>query len=271
MPRSKEPAEEATRPRAFWSGTITFGLVSVPVDLYPAAREERSSLRMLGEDGHPIPAGQFMVAAEQAGLAAAIDRWVVQRAIEALKELHGENRKATFFVNLCPSSFREPDLIVQTQKHLRAMNVKSKYLSFEADESALISAPAEARAFLQAVKTLGCRFTVDNLGNNMNNLNQLRDLPIDCLKIAGEHIRDLASDPVAQASLKALIQVAKAMDKQIIAKSVEKAEDLAALWNLNVDYVQGHYFQEANSGLAYEFGTEHSVSSGDDSPRWASR
>jgi multidomain signaling protein FimX len=228
-------------------------------------------VRMRGEDNRPIPAGQFMVAAERAGLASAIDRWVVQRAIEALRELHGQKRKVTFFVNLSPSSFREPDLIVQTQKQLRALGMKAKYLSFEADESALIAAPAEARAFLQAVKALGCRFTVDNFGNNMNNLNLLRDLPIDCIKIAGEHIRDLASDNVAQTSLKALIQVAKAMDKQIIAKSVEKAEDLAALWNLNVDYVQGNYFQEANSGLSYEFGTDQTVSSDDDSPRWASR
>jgi EAL domain-containing protein (putative c-di-GMP-specific phosphodiesterase class I) len=227
-------------------------------------------VRMRGEDNRPIPAGQFMIAAERAGLATAIDRWVVQRAIEALRELHGEKRKATFFVNLSPSSFREPDLIVQTQKHLRAMGLKPKYLSFEADEAALLAAPAEARAFLQAVRTLGCRFTVDNFGNNMNNLNQLRDLPIDCIKIAGEHIRDLANDNVAQTSLKALIQVAKAMDKQIIAKSVEKAEDLATLWNLNVDYVQGNYFQEANSGLSYDFGTE-TISTGDDSPRWASR
>jgi DNA end-binding protein Ku len=48
--RSKRPAE----PRSFWSGTITFGLVSVPVDLYPAAREERSSLRMLTREGTPL-------------------------------------------------------------------------------------------------------------------------------------------------------------------------------------------------------------------------
>ena len=61
-PRSRRQADdaeaaeilEAARPRAFWSGTITFGLVSVPVDLYPAAREERSSLRMLDEDGTPL-------------------------------------------------------------------------------------------------------------------------------------------------------------------------------------------------------------------------
>ena len=61
-PRSRRQADDAeaaeilegARPRAFWSGTITFGLVSVPVDLYPAAREERSSLRMLDEEGTPL-------------------------------------------------------------------------------------------------------------------------------------------------------------------------------------------------------------------------
>jgi DNA end-binding protein Ku len=37
-------------PRAFWSGTITFGLVSVPIDLYPAVRARRAPLRMLGPE-----------------------------------------------------------------------------------------------------------------------------------------------------------------------------------------------------------------------------
>ena len=44
--------ETSTRP--FWSGTITFGLVSIPVDLYPGNRSNRVSLRMLGSDGMPL-------------------------------------------------------------------------------------------------------------------------------------------------------------------------------------------------------------------------
>jgi DNA end-binding protein Ku len=49
-------AEEAdgARARAFWSGTISFGLVSVPVALFPATRELRASLRMLAPDGTPL-------------------------------------------------------------------------------------------------------------------------------------------------------------------------------------------------------------------------
>lgn len=46
--------EAAVRARAFWSGTITFGLVSVPVGLFPAIRSTRFGLRMLSPEGHPL-------------------------------------------------------------------------------------------------------------------------------------------------------------------------------------------------------------------------
>ena len=46
--------EARPNPRAFWSGTLTFGLVSVPVDLYPAVRPRRTPLRTLGPDEQPL-------------------------------------------------------------------------------------------------------------------------------------------------------------------------------------------------------------------------
>lgn len=45
---------DASGARPFWSGTITFGLVSVPVNLYPANQSSRQSLRMIGPDGEPL-------------------------------------------------------------------------------------------------------------------------------------------------------------------------------------------------------------------------
>jgi DNA end-binding protein Ku len=46
--------DEQSGPRPFWSGTLTFGLVSVPVNLFPATKSKRVSLRMLGPDGQPL-------------------------------------------------------------------------------------------------------------------------------------------------------------------------------------------------------------------------
>ena len=50
--RSAEGSEGGIRP--FWSGTVTFGLVSIPVDLYPANRPRRAGLRMLSDEGTPL-------------------------------------------------------------------------------------------------------------------------------------------------------------------------------------------------------------------------
>lgn len=47
-------AEPSAGPRPFWSGTVTFGLVSIPVELFSATRSSRASLRMLGPDGVPL-------------------------------------------------------------------------------------------------------------------------------------------------------------------------------------------------------------------------
>jgi DNA end-binding protein Ku len=53
-------------PRAFWSGTITFGLVSVPVDLFPGARSQRVPLRMLGPEGQPLQRRYYCPVEERA-------------------------------------------------------------------------------------------------------------------------------------------------------------------------------------------------------------
>jgi DNA end-binding protein Ku len=54
-----EREDEDAPPRAFWSGTITFGLVSIPVELYPANRSQRVSLRMVSKDGTPLARRYF--------------------------------------------------------------------------------------------------------------------------------------------------------------------------------------------------------------------
>ena len=76
-----EPEEENAGGRPFWSGTLTFGLVSVPVSLFPAARTVRTSLRMLGPDGQPLARKYY---AEKTGKD--LDADEVVRGFEITKE-----------------------------------------------------------------------------------------------------------------------------------------------------------------------------------------
>jgi DNA end-binding protein Ku len=52
--KAKSYATEQRGARPFWSGTLTFGLVSVPVELYPGNRTNRAPLRMLGPEHEPL-------------------------------------------------------------------------------------------------------------------------------------------------------------------------------------------------------------------------
>jgi diguanylate cyclase (GGDEF)-like protein/PAS domain S-box-containing protein len=226
-------------------------------------------LRLVGRHGELIHAGEFMGAAEQLGLLAAIDRWVIRQSIQSLAALHAEGRHASFFVNLCPAALKDPELLSLLQKQLSVARMKAKFLVLEADESAVMASPEDAAMFMQAARRIGCRFSVDNFGNNLATLNSLREMPIDFLKISGSLIRNLSTDELTRTSLQAIVDLAKAMEKQTIAKFVEKADDLGILWNLGFDYVQGNYFQQADAQLDYEFADETTLSSDTTSPTWA--
>ncbi|MBI3778327.1 MAG: EAL domain-containing protein [Gammaproteobacteria bacterium] len=225
-------------------------------------------LRLVGRHGELIHAGEFMAAAEHLGLLAAIDRWVIRQSIQSLAALHAEGRQASFFINLCPAALKDPELLSLLQKQLTSARLKPQFMVLEADESAVMASPGDSAMFMQAARRIGCRFSVDNFGNNLATLNKLRDMPIDFLKISGSLIRNLSTDELTRTSLKAIIDLAKSMNKQTIAKFVEKADDLGILWNLGFDYVQGNYFQQADAQLDYEFADETTLSSDTASPTW---
>jgi multidomain signaling protein FimX len=224
-------------------------------------------VRMLGDDGKLVPAALFMPPAEESGQAVAIDRWVVKHSIRALAELHRQNRAVTFFINLSAAALRDVELVVTAQQILHETKLRGEHVIFEIDESALTSHPESALAFMRAAKKIGCSFCIDNFGRVLGATTRLREPPVEYLKLDGALARNLAGDPVAQTSLKAVIEVAKAMGKKTIAKSVESAEALSVLWTLGVDYVQGHYFQEADADLSYGFSDETTIAS-EASPHW---
>jgi diguanylate cyclase (GGDEF)-like protein len=225
-------------------------------------------IRLVGRHGELIHAGEFMEEADRLGLLESIDQWVIRQAIQSLSALHSEGRLASFFINVSPSALKNLDLLAMLQKQLSATRVKPEHLILEADESAIMANPREAAVFMQAVRSAGCRFSVDNFGNNLATLNRLRDMPIDFLKITGSLIRNLADDILTRTSLKAIIDLAKTMNRQTIAKFVEQADDLGVLWNLGFDYVQGNYFQHADTHTDFEFAGETTLSSEVTSPTW---
>jgi len=274
-----KPETKPAAPKSEWAERIqaaldgnAFELAYQPIiNLHGEAAEcYEVLLRLPGAGGKLILAAEFLPAAEQAGLGGAIDKWVVHQSLAALCALHREGQPAGFFINLSAASFKEPEILITTQKLLREAGVAPEHVTFEVAEKGLTAHLGAAKTFLAAAKKIGCRIAIDDFAGNPSAFSQLRDLPFDSIKVSAALIRDLANDKASQASLQAVIQVARGLSKGVIVKCLERAEDLAILWNLGVDYVQGNYFQGADTHTNYEFADETTLSSEPTTPHWAS-
>ena len=198
-------------------------------------------VRLRDDDGELVLPGEFIPAAERYNIVSAIDRWVLERAVGRLREhLAAGLEPPLLAVNLsgnsiCERSFLD-HVLAQLEDPLMGRN-----LCFEISETAAITSLSQAVFFMQEVKKRGCRFSLDDFGTGMSSFHYLKSLPVDFLKIDGQFIGNLATDPVDRSMVEAITKVAGALGIATIAERVETAEALERLKQLGVDFAQGYH------------------------------
>ena len=222
------------------------------VNLHAEPAENYEVLCRIGGDNKG--AGEFIAAAERAGLATAVDLWVMNRLCKTIQELRAQGKEMRFFVNVSTMSLHDPQYLAGVRKALEDIKSNARALVFEIAETAVAQAPSVATEFAHAVKKLGGQCAIDDFA--LGNMQFVRTAPVSYLKIASALVRDLANDNIAQLMVQAIAQIGKSLEKRLIAKSVENADMLTTLWNYEIDFVQGHYFQPPGSELGYDFNVE---------------
>lgn len=94
---------------------------------------------------------------------------------------------------------------------------------------------------MKSLHGLGCHLVLDDFGSGFSSLNYVRDLPLSYLKIDGNFVHNLVSNPVDAAMIKAVHEVGQVMNLLTIAELVEDAETLERLRAIGVDFAQGYY------------------------------
>ena len=92
---------------------------------------------------------------------------------------------------------------------------------------------------MRELASRGCLLALDDFGSGLSSLNYLRNLPVHYLKIDGQFVQNVASDPVDRSLVEAIVQVARAMGVQTIAERVETQAVLDTLREIGVGYAQG--------------------------------
>ena len=113
-------------------------------------------------------------------------------------------------------------------------------LCFEITETAVVIHLDDACAFIMEMRKLGVRMALDGFGAGASSFGYLKSLPVNYLKIDGQFIRDLITDPLDLAAVRCFIEVAKVVGIKTVAEFVETEEVLTTLRKMGVNFAQGY-------------------------------
>ncbi|MFI4890949.1 MAG: EAL domain-containing protein [Steroidobacterales bacterium] len=221
----------------------------VPID--PALRE-RERFQLLvhwrDESGVLIAPDEFIPAAERFNLIASIDRWVVRQAFERLAHRSGSIVSPyTITIGISGNSLNDERFLEYLIAELSARRLSPGAICFEITESAAIANLGNVGHFMHELHARGCWFALDDFGQGLSSFRYLKNLPVDYLKIDGQFIENVASDPVSRSMVQAIASIGKAIGVHTVAERVESSQVLAELGALGVGFAQGFHIARPQS------------------------
>jgi diguanylate cyclase (GGDEF)-like protein/PAS domain S-box-containing protein len=207
-----------------------------------AGRHFEVLVRMLDAEGNIVAPDMFLPAAERYNLIVSLDRWVVSHSFSwyaghAIVEMQEVD---TISINLSGASVTDAGFLNFIKNQMSVHEVPPGIICFEITETAAIANMQAATAFINDLKSLGCRFALDDFGSGLSSFSYLKNLPVDYLKIDGSFVRDMETDAVDCAMVNSIHQLGKVIGTKTIAEFVENDGILAKLAEIGVDYAQGY-------------------------------
>jgi diguanylate cyclase (GGDEF)-like protein/PAS domain S-box-containing protein len=197
-------------------------------------------LRMVDTDGTLKAPGAFLPAAERFHLSSRIDRWVLRHAIAELEGLGELAAVNTLCVNVSGQSVGDRAFHAHAMELLvKAGAAVCSRLCLEITETAAVTNMADAARFIREVRTLGVRVALDDFGAGASSFGYLKTLTVDVLKIDGQFIRGLVTDPLDDATVRCFVDVARVLGLRTVAEFVDHPDVLRRLGEIGVDYAQG--------------------------------
>ncbi|MCU4675971.1 EAL domain-containing protein [Catenovulum sp. 2E275] len=189
-------------------------------------------------DGKVIFPGHFIPSLERGEDIKLLDHQVVAKAIKMLAEYPKLKKLA---VNLSAHAFSDENLSPLIEQKLAQYNVSPTRLIFELTESASLSNLSATQRMIERLTLLGCGFSIDDFGTGFSTFSYLKELPAQSVKIDGSFVKDMKTDPIDKALVKAIYDISKSLGKKSVAEFVEDKETLTMLAELGVDYAQGYF------------------------------
>lgn len=187
----------------------------------------------------------FIPILERTGLMANVGRWVLEDACRQTSTWRLRGYELTVSVNISPSQLESDDLVADTQSALTRSGLLPGSLVIDVPEKALTADVATSSRRLAALKALGVRIAIDDFGSSQQSMAHLKQLAVDVLKIDRSFMPGIVDSPERASLMHTLIQVAKTLGIEAMAKGIEHQDQLLHLQRERCDTGQGFIFGHA--------------------------
>jgi EAL domain-containing protein (putative c-di-GMP-specific phosphodiesterase class I) len=193
-----------------------------------------------------VPPSVFIPLAEDCDLIGAIGAAVFHRACLDSRDF-GDIRVA---INVSPVQLRRQGLIDRIKEVLAETGADPRRLDLEITEGCLLRDDVRTHDILNALRGLGFRLVLDDFGTGYSSLSYLHRCPVEKIKLDRSFIVRLDEGDAARLIVSALIQLAKALNLDVVAEGVETEGQLEALRTMGCKAFQGYLFSKPCSKAA---------------------
>lgn len=192
-------------------------------------------IRIQAHDGSLVDASSFIAAAERLGIIRMVDMTALRLALDELAKAP----EAVLSVNVSNDAAHDPAWLRELASRVEKQPELASRLIIEITESQATLDIDNTRALVEAIRRFGCRIAIDDFGAGYTSFRNLKELPVDIIKIDGEFAQDLPGNPANQVFVRALVDIAHALHAKTVVEWVTDEETAALLRGWGVDYLQG--------------------------------
>jgi diguanylate cyclase len=183
---------------------------------------------------------KFVPLAESTGNIALLTGWVLNQALADLRSWQDRGAELEVSVNLSATDLTDPEFSERVLSLLRMHEITPQRLVLEVTESAVMRETKSAVATMERLRHHGVRFSVDDFGTGFSSLAQLKQLPVDEIKIDKSFVLGLQPQSDDAVIVKSTIDLGHNLGVQVVAEGVETADSWRMLLQLGCDLAQGY-------------------------------
>jgi len=182
----------------------------------------------------------FLPELENSDLIVALGDWVMEKALCQMATWHRMGLDIAVSVNVAARQLQDPRFVAKVRERLdRWPELPTGSLEIEIVETAALEDVDAVSTVVQACRAMGVSFALDDFGTGYSSLSYLRRLPVDVLKIDKSFVIDMPDQQDSLTIVRAVIGLARAFDRRVVAEGVEGPQHVGMLLDLGCDLGQG--------------------------------